>query len=156
VPGQIVHIEDEPVEVFAQIVAQGLKPGMPVRVIESSPRRIVFEAGETQHMLAPIAAANISIEAMPQPEPQSGQTLTTLRLGEQAQIMALDDTCQGLTRRRFLDLGLTPGATIEVALPNAFNDPMAYRVRGTLIALRREQANQIIINPQTITQGGRS
>jgi DtxR family Mn-dependent transcriptional regulator len=152
-PGRIAHLEDEPAEVFAQILAEGLKPGMPVRVIESSPGRIVFETRDTQHVLAPIVAANISIEAIPQPEPQPGQALTTLHLGQQAQILALADTCQGLTRRRFLDLGLTPGATIEVALPNAFNDPMAYRVRGTLIALRHEQANQIIINPQTITQG---
>jgi DtxR family Mn-dependent transcriptional regulator len=152
-PGRIVHIEDEPTEVFAQILAEGLKPGLHVRVIESSPKRVVFEAGEMQHILAPIIAANISVEAPQQPEREPGQPLTALRLGEQAQILALADTCQGLTRRRFLDLGLTPGATIEVALPNAFNDPMAYRVRGTLIALRREQANQIIVNPQTVTRG---
>ncbi len=156
VPGRIVHLEDEPSEVFAQILAEGLKPGMPVRVIESSRGRVVFEAGDTQHVLAPIVADNISIEALPEPEPEAGQTLSTLRLGQQAKIAALADTCQGLTRRRFLDLGLTPGATIEVALPNAFKDPMAYRVRGTLIALRREQANQIIINPHTITQGSQS
>lgn len=153
VPGQIVHIEDEPVEVFAQIVAQGLKPGMPVRVIESSPGRIVIEAGETQHVLAPIIAANISIEPLPRPEREAGRPLATLQLGERAKILALADNCQGLTRRRFLDLGMTPGTTIEVALPNAFNDPMAYRVRGTLIALRREQANQIIIDPNTVMQG---
>lgn len=42
-----------------------------------------------------------------------------------------------------LDLGILPGATIAVALENPLVDPTAYRVRGTVIALRREQAQQI-------------
>lgn len=60
-----------------------------------------------------------------------------------AEIVALDDACQGFTRRRLLDLGMTPGARIEPEIRNFFGDPRAYRVRGTLIALRREQAAQI-------------
>lgn len=150
VPGAIAHIEDEPAEVFAQIVAQGLRPGMSVRVIAVSATRLVFEAGETQHVLAPIIAANVFVKPSLQVTPVPGKPLTALRLGESARILALSDFAQGLTRRRFLDLGLTPGTTVEAALPNPFNDPIAYRVRGTLIALRREQADQIIIDPDTI------
>jgi Fe2+ transport system protein FeoA len=44
-----------------------------------------------------------------------------------------------------MDLGLLPGAAIEVALENPLGDPTAYRVRGAVIALRREQAQQIQI-----------
>jgi Fe2+ transport system protein FeoA len=54
---------------------------------------------------------------------------------------------QGFTRRRFLDLGLTPGTTIYPELGNFFNDPRAYRIRGTLIALRKDQAAQIWVKP---------
>jgi len=54
---------------------------------------------------------------------------------------------QGFTRRRFLDLGLTPGTIIFPELQNFFGDPRAYRVRGTLIALRKDQAAQIWVKP---------
>ncbi len=151
-PGEITHIEDEPGEVFAQIVALSLKPGLPVRVIESAAARVVFETGDAQHVLAPIIAGNIFIEAAHTTQP-AGQPLTVLRVGQRAQITALADACQGLTRRRFLDLGLTPGTTVESALANPFRDPVAYRVRGSLIALRREQAEHVFIDPNTIAKG---
>jgi len=49
-------------------------------------------------------------------------------------------------RRRLLDLGFVPGTTIEVEMVSPGGDPTAYRVRGTLIALRREQSSLIYIN----------
>jgi DtxR family Mn-dependent transcriptional regulator len=42
---------------------------------------------------------------------------------------------------------LTPGVVIYPELLNAFGDPRAYRVRGTLIALRKDQAEQIWVKP---------
>lgn len=38
-PARIVHIEDEPETVYAQLVAEGLYPGMDVRLLEVSPTR---------------------------------------------------------------------------------------------------------------------
>ncbi len=151
-PGCIAHVEDEPTEVFAQIAALGLKPGVPVRVLEATPARVVFEAGQTQHILAPVVAANIFVEAAAERE-RHETALSTLRRGQHAIIAALRDDCQGLTRRRFLDLGLTPGTPIEAALNSPLRDPVAYRVRGTLIALRHEQADKILIDPGSIEQG---
>jgi Fe2+ transport system protein FeoA len=52
---------------------------------------------------------------------------------------------QGLTRRRLLDLGLTPGAKITAEYASFLGDPMAFRVRGSLIALRREQAGHVFV-----------
>ena len=46
-----------------------------------------------------------------------------------------------------MDLGLTPGTLIFPELQNFFGDPRAYRVRGTLIALRKDQAAQIWVKP---------
>ncbi len=145
-PAQIVHIEDEPPEVFAQILAEGLALGTLVTVIESAPTRIVFEANDGEHVLAPVVAGNISVREMPATAPApSFERLTTLRVGQKARVMALDDTCQGLTRRRFLDLGVTPGVLIEPVMQSAFGEPTAYRVRDTLIALRQEQSDMILI-----------
>jgi Fe2+ transport system protein FeoA len=64
-----------------------------------------------------------------------------------AEIVFVDERCQGFARRRFLDLGLTPGTPIYPELENAFKDPRAYRVRGTLIALRGDQASWIWVRP---------
>ncbi|BBW95959.1 MULTISPECIES: FeoA family protein [Geobacillus] len=46
-------------------------------------------------------------------------------------------------RRRLLDLGFVPGGEIEVGQKSPLGDPTAYRVRGTTIALRKEESNYI-------------
>lgn len=143
-PAQIVHIEDEPSEVYAQIFAEGLEPGMVITVLESSNMRMVVESDGNEHLLAPVVAANITVrEALAQDTGQPGERLSSLKIGEQGRVLAIDPACRGLTRRRFLDLGITPGALIEPMMESAFRDPTAYRIRGTLIALRREQADFI-------------
>jgi len=68
-------------------------------------------------------------------------TLDQLPTGPRARVTTLQLT--GAERRRMMDLGILPGAAIEVALENPLGDPTAYRVRGAVIALRREQARQI-------------
>ncbi len=145
-PAQIVHIEDEPPEVYAQIIAEDLHPGMVITIVDMSPVRVVIGTPEAEHVLAPVVAANISVREAPADgiEP-AGAPLTTLKRGEQGRVVGLSPACQGLTRRRFLDLGLTPGARIERTMQSALGDPTAYRVRNTLIALRREQSDLIRI-----------
>ena len=49
-------------------------------------------------------------------------------------------------RRRLLDLGVVRGAEITPELVSAAGDPVAYRVRSALIALRRAQAAQILVD----------
>jgi DtxR family Mn-dependent transcriptional regulator len=145
-PAQIVHIEDEPPEVLAQILAEGLTPGTVVTLVESTPARLVLEANETEHVLAPVVAANIAVRQAPRPAPTiPRERLTALRVGEKARVLGLEEACQGLTRRRFLDLGITPGVLIEPVMQSSFGEPTAYRVRDTLIALRREQSDMILI-----------
>jgi Fe2+ transport system protein FeoA len=73
--------------------------------------------------------------------------LAELSQDQRGEIVMLDDAVQGFTRRRFLDLGLTPGSIIYPELHNFFGDPRGYRVRGTLIALRKDQAAQIWVKP---------
>jgi len=72
---EIVHVEDEPEAVYAQLVAEGLHPGMRVRVNESTPQRIRFEADAEEHVLAPILAANLSVLPLPRAETMVGPFL---------------------------------------------------------------------------------
>lgn len=152
-PARIVHLEDEPAPLFAQIDAIGLRPGQLVQVLENNPQRLILSDGAATHTLAPIVAANIFVMADGLERPANLRRLTALKPGQTAHVYALADSLQGFTRRRLLDLGLTPGASISADLPSMFGDPVAYRVRGTLIALRRDQAAQVLISdarPDTV------
>jgi DtxR family Mn-dependent transcriptional regulator len=144
VTGRISHLEDEPPLAYDQILAEGLRLGQVIRVLETSPERLLLSDGENEFRLAPAVAANVFLSPLPETMAQAGvMPLSDLPDKTPAEIVALDDACQGFTRRRLLDLGMTPGARLEPEMRNFFGDPRAYRVRGTLIALRREQAAQI-------------
>jgi DtxR family Mn-dependent transcriptional regulator len=73
--------------------------------------------------------------------------LSDLGQGQHAEVVGLDEACQGFSRRRLMDLGFTEGARIRPSLRTFAGDPRAYEVRGTLVALRREQAAQVLVRP---------
>ncbi len=144
---EIVHVEDEPASVYAQLVAEGLYPGMRVRLLEKTPRRVRFEGDAEEHVLAPVLAANLTVivhEGETEAE-RALRNLSTLELGQTARVTGISALCRGLERRRLLDLGVVPGTVIEAELTSPSGDPTAYRVRGALVALRREQSALIHI-----------
>jgi len=141
----IVHIEDEPQAVFAQLLAEGLYPGMEVRLLERSAHRIRFWAGGDEHVLAPVIAANVSVDRLMDPGDLVGEKLSDLAQGEGGWVVELSSRCRGLQRRRLQDLGILPGAEVWAELASSSGDPVAYRIRGALIALRKEQAELIQI-----------
>lgn len=71
------------------------------------------------------------------------KTLNTLRMGESAVVAALRSV--GAERRRMLDLGFVPGARVRALHAAPWGDPVAYGVRGAVIALRRADAARIEI-----------
>lgn len=148
-PARVVHIEDEPDALFQQILATGLRPGMTVRVLEQAPERVVISDGENEHLLAPVVAANIQVaeQRRQPPRPAGAKRLTDLADQETAEVIEIGQACQGYSRRRLLDLGLTPGTRVQAALGNPFGEPRAFRVRGTTIALRKQQTDQIWTKP---------
>ncbi|MCI0520030.1 MAG: FeoA domain-containing protein [Chloroflexi bacterium] len=148
-PGRITHLEDEPPLAYDQILAEGLRLGQVVRILEATPERLALSDGENEYRLAPAVAANVFLSPAPEAiQAQAGVLpLSDLPDRAHAEVVALDEACQGFTRRRLLDLGMTPGARLFPEMRNFIGDPRAYRVRGTLIALRREQASQIWVKP---------
>lgn len=145
-PGLIVHLEDEPSIVYAQLAAEGLHPGLVVRVTESSPERIRFWTNGDEHIIAPIVANNISVIPLPEEEAEEAdgcERLTCLSPGQTAEVVGISRACRGPERRRFMDLGVLPGTQIMAEMRSPGGDPTAYIIRGALIALRHEQANLI-------------
>ncbi len=70
-------------------------------------------------------------------------TLDKLEINKCATIKSLH--CTGDLRRRLLDLGLVNGTNIKAILKSPIGNPIAYEVRGTVIALRKEDSKLIKI-----------
>jgi DtxR family Mn-dependent transcriptional regulator len=144
---RIVHIEDEPNTIYAQLVAEGLFAGMHVKMIESSKERIRFEANGEEVIIAPLFAANISIAPISKFEkvPEIYKRLIELKPGEESEVIGLSKACRGVQRRRLMDLGVVPGSKISNEFVGAWGDPVAYKICGATIGLRKKQARQIFI-----------
>lgn len=64
-----------------------------------------------------------------------------LNIGERAVIKDIDNAHP--SAHRILEIGFTPGQEIELLNCSAFNDPLAFAIRGTIIAIRKKEANCI-------------
>lgn len=69
--------------------------------------------------------------------------LNSLVIGEKGKVRKL--MCDGLIRRRMLDLGIIENTTIESLYKSPSGDPVAYLIRGAVIALRSEIASTILV-----------
>jgi len=71
------------------------------------------------------------------------RTAADISNGERAVISGVDVTHP--SSRRIIELGFTPGQEIELVTRSFFNDPLAFSVRGTIIAIRKREAASIKI-----------
>lgn len=142
----ITHLEDEPREAFEQLLDRGLTPGTQLRLLDVSPTLVRFRLDGREHTLPSVVADQISAEPLPagaELDERVHGRLSDLVPGESARVVRLAAACQGPERRRLLDLGIVPGTIVKAEFASPGGDPVAYRVRGALIALRRVQAELI-------------
>lgn len=149
-PGEmatILHIEDEPDAIYSQILAEGLYPGIQIRMIEVNDKRVKFEANGEECILSPLIAKSITIGPIKFEKPVEGKlrTLSNLKVGEKGIVLGIAKSLRGQQRRRLMDLGIVPGTEIRAELESIASDPVAYRVRGSVIALRKDQADKIYL-----------
>ena len=69
--------------------------------------------------------------------------LSELPLGYKGKVKELRS--YGTERRRMLDLGLVKNTPVCPLFQSPSGDPIAYLIRGTVIALRSEDANKILV-----------
>ncbi len=72
------------------------------------------------------------------------KTASQLNFGEKGVIADIDNSHPSYAR--MLEIGFTPGQEIELINSSIFNDPMAFAIRGTLIAVRKNEADCIILS----------
>lgn len=154
VPGrtvEVLHLEDEPREIYDALLDDGLALGSRLEVVERTGQGVRVRAGGREWTLESVRAGNVTVQMLPQGERPDVARITLLDVarGETAMVVGIVASCRGTQRRRLLDLGVVRGAEITPELVSVAGDPVAYRVRGALIALRRAQAVQILVERTT-------
>nr|WP_302014727.1 FeoA family protein [uncultured Akkermansia sp.] len=69
--------------------------------------------------------------------------MNQLTEGEAARIESL--RMEGRLRRRLMDIGMIPGTRVECLERGPFGDPVAFLVRGTVMALRSSDLELITV-----------
>ncbi len=77
-------------------------------------------------------------------------SLANLRGGEVAEVVTVE--AHGILQRRLLDLGFVPGTPVELDQRAPFGDLRAYRIRGSVFALRDSESRRVKI--RRLTAGG--
>jgi ferrous iron transport protein A len=78
----------------------------------------------------------------------NSKSVAELNIGESAVISSVGDDCIDVHCHclRLMELGFTPGQEVTVVAKSPFKNPLAVSVRGTIIALRKDEAECIKIN----------
>jgi ferrous iron transport protein A len=71
------------------------------------------------------------------------RTAAELKVGEKVFISDIDESHP--SHKRLIEIGFTPGQQIELINKSIFNDPVAFSIRGSLVAMRRSEADCILI-----------
>lgn len=74
---------------------------------------------------------------------ESNITLHTLSEGSFARVKCLNN--EGCIRRRLQDIGLIPGTKVVCLQRSPSGDPVAYLIRGAVIALRSEDSSSVFV-----------
>ncbi|MCC6864736.1 MAG: ferrous iron transport protein A [Ignavibacteria bacterium] len=75
------------------------------------------------------------------------KSVSDLQIGETALISTVGDDCIDIHCHclRLMELGFTPGQEVTIVAKSPFKDPVAVSIRGTIIALRKSEAECIKI-----------
>ncbi|MBQ7718486.1 MAG: ferrous iron transport protein A [Clostridia bacterium] len=68
--------------------------------------------------------------------------LCDVPIGKKARVTEI---AGGENRRRFLDIGLAAGTVVKPLYKSPSKNPVAYRIRGAVIALRNEDAADVLV-----------
>lgn len=69
--------------------------------------------------------------------------MSDMELGQKGRVVKIG--VKGSMLRRIQDLGLTENTTIKCVGKSPFGDPLAYDIRGAVIAIRRKDGKNIIV-----------
>ena len=146
---RVVHIEDEPPELYDEIVSRGIYLENHIEILKKLKNSMhILTNGQSQTLTIRMAKNITAVQAQEDPQIEEPyQPLSSLASGEKAEVIKISKACRGTQRRRLMDLGIVPGTIISMEMVSAGGDPTAYNIRGAVIALREDQAQLINVKP---------
>jgi Fe2+ transport system protein FeoA/Mn-dependent DtxR family transcriptional regulator len=136
---RIVCLDDDPAPLLAQLVALGLTLGVDIEVVDREPDLVRLQVDGSVIPLARAAADHVFVVAAPALALELGR----LPVGTRARVVEIRGG--GKYQRRMLDMGFVPGAEVTVLRKTSLGDPIEYRIKGTGVAMRRTDANSIMV-----------
>lgn len=146
--GAIVHMEDEPPSLYKRLIQAGLHAGMRFKIKDRDAAGFHLNVEGREMTIGWVESSLVQIRDLNAEESVRAfpRRLLDLRQRESSWVAGLSPLFQGSERLRLLDLGFVPGSRITLLMGSPLGSPLAYRVRGTQIALRREQAEKVYID----------
>ena len=80
-------------------------------------------------------------------------TLKLCEIGLGDKVRVTEISKRSSITRRLLDIGLIPGTNVECVLVSPMKNPKAYMIRGAVIAIRNEDAGDIMVEKSTCFWG---
>jgi DtxR family Mn-dependent transcriptional regulator len=120
-------------------------------VTDSSLKELRFVHDGNMHLLPKEAAKFVGVKIVENEAEEAfvnSIPLSNLLPGQASKVEHISPHIRGQERRRLMDLGILKGTVIAAEFKSPAGDPTAYLIRGAAIALRKEQADQIIISPK--------
>ncbi len=144
----IASLPDNDEERYSALLSLGLAVGTPVQVSRAGKavrlllegRSVAIQEEWQRHIL-------LKGDSIAAPEVEGLIPLSMLQDNQVAEIVGLRSNIIGEKRRRLSDLGFVRGGEVRVYLRSPFGHPVAYLVRDTAIALRRDQSDHILVRP---------
>ncbi|MFN4219688.1 MAG: DtxR family transcriptional regulator [bacterium] len=158
---KIIHVEDEPAEIYKKIISMDLAPFDYIKIknISSSTIEILTNKGQLLEIDF-ITSQNIHVTSIEDKQISeffenlekcltSITTLDKLQINQKAIIIGISFYVRGEERRRLLELGFVKNSLIQPLYNNMLGtDPRVYKIKNTTIALRKEQAQKIYVLKQ--------
>ncbi|MGC9356673.1 MAG: DtxR family transcriptional regulator [Anaerolineae bacterium] len=138
-PLRVVCLDDKPEPLLAQLLVLGLEPGAEVSIADREADILHVQFDGDVFPLALAAARHVRVV----PRPALMVALGELPVGAHAQVVEIHGV--GKHQRRMLDMGFVPGADVSVIRKAPLGDPIEYLVKSTSVALRRKEANTILV-----------
>lgn len=145
--GKVVHVADEPEQVNITLTREGFAPGMHLTILSRTENELHLELEGRRVTLPLEASTSLRATELEEGDPprENISRLSSLESDQSAEVVGLSPACRGPERTRLLDLGIVPGSPVSIEFASPFRSPTAYRIRGSVIALRHEQAEQVFI-----------
>lgn len=136
---RITSLDDKPAPLLAQLTVMGLKPGVDVLVLGRGPDRLQLRLDDKEVPIAAAAAKHILVF----PTPALPLPLGELPVGSRGRVIEIRGG--GKHQRRMLDMGFVPGAEVLVVRRAPLGDPVEYRIKGTQVSMRRQDADTVLV-----------